>query len=69
VTNDDQPEAGRRGSGPAARSQTRVSTEIHGFSQPGAAPTPWPVAREQIAAAETFWISTVRPDGRPHVTR
>jgi hypothetical protein len=46
----------------------RVSTEIHGFSQPDAVPTPWPVAQEQITAAETFWISTVRPDGRPHVT-
>jgi len=45
-----------------------VSTEIHGFSQPGAVPTPWPVAQEQITAAETFWISTVRPGGRPHVT-
>ncbi|MGH2938922.1 MAG: pyridoxamine 5'-phosphate oxidase family protein [Solirubrobacterales bacterium] len=45
-----------------------VSAEIHGFSQPGAVPTPWPEAQEQIATAETFWISTVRPDGRPHVT-
>jgi hypothetical protein len=45
-----------------------VSTEIHGFSQPDAAPTPWPEALEQIAAAETFWLTTVRPDGRPHVT-
>jgi len=45
-----------------------VSTEIHGFSQPGAAPTRWPAALEQITAAETLWISTVRPDGRPHVT-
>ena len=24
---------------------------------------------EQVAGADTFWISTVRPDGRPHVTR
>jgi hypothetical protein len=23
---------------------------------------------EQVAGADTFWISTVRPDGRPHVT-
>jgi general stress protein 26 len=46
----------------------RVSTEIHGFTQPGAEPTAWPVALGQIAAAETFWLSTVRPDGRPHVT-
>jgi hypothetical protein len=26
------------------------------------------VGREQVASADTFWISTVRPDGRPHVT-
>ena len=45
-----------------------VITEIHGFSQPDADPTPWPLAKERIGAAETFWISTVRPDGRPHVT-
>jgi Pyridoxamine 5'-phosphate oxidase len=49
-------------------SDDRVAAEIHGFSQPGADPTPWPAALEQIVAAETFWISTVRPDGRPHVT-
>ena len=48
--------------------QSRVITEINGFSRPGAEPTPWSVALEQITAAETFWISTVRPDGRPHVT-
>ncbi|WP_372347279.1 pyridoxamine 5'-phosphate oxidase family protein [Streptomyces sp. KL116D] len=38
------------------------------YSSPGAAPVPWPVAERQLAAAELFWISTVRPDGRPHVT-
>jgi hypothetical protein len=67
VTNDDSPGARQRGSG-SDRSRTPVSTEIHGFSQPDAGPTPWPVALEQITAAETFWLSTVRPDGRPHVT-
>ena len=45
-----------------------VRAEIHGFSQPNATPTPWPVGLEQIIDAETFWLSTVRPDGRPHVT-
>jgi general stress protein 26 len=38
------------------------------FSSPGASPTPWPEARGQLSAAEVFWVSTVRPDGRPHVT-
>lgn len=45
-----------------------VTAEIHGYSHPDATPTPWKVGREQVLAAETFWLSTVRPDGRPHVT-
>lgn len=45
-----------------------VTAEIHGYSHPDATPTPWEVGREQVVAAETFWLSTVRPDGRPHVT-
>jgi hypothetical protein len=38
----------------------QVTAEIHGFSQPGAEPTPWPAALERIAAAETFWDYSVR---------
>src|SRR5438128_145585 len=38
------------------------------FSQPGAKPTPWADVRRTIEDAELFWISTVRKDGRPHVT-
>jgi hypothetical protein len=45
-----------------------VIAEIHGYSHPDAMPTPWEVGRDQVAGADTFWISTVRPDGRPHVT-
>ena len=45
-----------------------VTAEIHGYSQPDATPTPWEVGREQVAGTDTSWISTVRPDGRPHVT-
>jgi len=47
---------------------TDVTAEIHGYSHPDASPTPWEVGREQVMAADTFWLSTVRPDGRPHVT-
>ena len=39
-----------------------------GFSSPDATPTDWTTAIEQLESAELFWISTVRPDGRPHVT-
>jgi general stress protein 26 len=38
------------------------------FSEPGAKPTSWEETLEAIEQAEIFWISTVRTDGRPHVT-
>jgi len=38
------------------------------FSAPDATPTPWPQVRDLLERAELFWISTVRDDGRPHVT-
>jgi hypothetical protein len=37
------------------------------FSDPDATPTPWAEVRVLIDESELFWISTVRPDGRPHV--
>ncbi|MFZ0249597.1 MAG: pyridoxamine 5'-phosphate oxidase family protein [Acidimicrobiales bacterium] len=45
-----------------------VTAEIHGFSEPDATPVPWTAAIEQLRAADTYWLSTVRRDGRPHVT-
>jgi general stress protein 26 len=38
------------------------------FSSPDAVPTPWSHALAELDAAEVYWLSTVRPDGRPHVT-
>jgi hypothetical protein len=38
------------------------------FSSEGATATAWEEARGRFARAEIYWISTVRPDGRPHVT-
>jgi uncharacterized pyridoxamine 5'-phosphate oxidase family protein len=38
------------------------------FSSPGAKPTDWAEGRRCIEGAEVFWLSTVRSDGRPHVT-
>lgn len=38
------------------------------YSVEGATPTDWSEARERLEAAEVYWLSTVRPDGRPHVT-
>ncbi len=45
-----------------------VTAEIHGCSEPNSAPTPWAAGLEQLRVADTYWLSTVRPDGRPHVT-
>ncbi|HMJ76706.1 MAG TPA: pyridoxamine 5'-phosphate oxidase family protein [Iamia sp.] len=38
------------------------------FSMEGAPPVPWPDARQALEEAGTYWLSTVRSDGRPHVT-
>jgi nitroimidazol reductase NimA-like FMN-containing flavoprotein (pyridoxamine 5'-phosphate oxidase superfamily) len=38
------------------------------FSEPDAVPTAWDETLRVLVAAELFWISTVRADGRPHVT-
>jgi PPOX class probable F420-dependent enzyme len=38
------------------------------FSAADATPTPWSVAAEALARAELYWLTTVRADGRPHVT-
>ena len=38
------------------------------FSSEGATATAWDEARERFAGAEIYWITTVRQDGRPHVT-
>jgi general stress protein 26 len=38
------------------------------FSDPDAEPTSWDDAVRALESAELFWITTVRADGRPHVT-
>ncbi len=38
------------------------------FSSDGATPIPWAEARGHLEKAEIYWLATVRPDGRPHVT-
>jgi general stress protein 26 len=38
------------------------------FSEPGAAAPSWDEVADVLARSEMFWLSTVRRDGRPHVT-
>src|SRR5262245_60584287 len=38
------------------------------FSAEDAIATDWPQVRNRLDQAEVYWLTTVRPDGRPHVT-
>jgi general stress protein 26 len=38
------------------------------FSDPASDPTPWADTETALARAELYWLTTVRADGRPHVT-
>lgn len=54
---------------PLTELDARYSSALN--PRPGAADvtaTEWAVARRELQAAEIFWVSTVRPDGRLHVT-
>jgi nitroimidazol reductase NimA-like FMN-containing flavoprotein (pyridoxamine 5'-phosphate oxidase superfamily) len=50
---------------PDAQPRTRLDPR---YSQSAATATDWSDALKMLTEAELFWISTVRPDGRPHVT-
>ena len=46
-----------------------VTTEIdERYSDPDVSATGWDQARASWKAAQIYWLATVRPDGRPHVT-
>jgi nitroimidazol reductase NimA-like FMN-containing flavoprotein (pyridoxamine 5'-phosphate oxidase superfamily) len=43
-------------------------TELSAFSSADAAPTEWATGRRELRDAKIYWLATVRPEGRPHVT-
>ena len=44
-------------------------TDLHSaFSSKDASATGWAEGRQVLEEARLYWLSTVRPDGRPHVT-
>ena len=45
-----------------------VTTIDSRFSDPAATAAGWAETSKALESAELFWISTVRTDGRPHVT-
>jgi general stress protein 26 len=49
--------------------ETEPVAELNeGFSEPGAATRPWAEVADVLSRSEMFWLSTVRRDGRPHLT-
>jgi general stress protein 26 len=38
------------------------------YSAPSASPTSWNETQQELEKAELFWLTTVRADGRPHMT-
>ncbi|MFD6275144.1 pyridoxamine 5'-phosphate oxidase family protein [Streptomyces sp. NPDC060209] len=57
------------GQQPTTELDARYSSALN--PRPGAADvtaTQWDEAQQQLETAEIFWVSTVRPDGRLHVT-
>ena len=38
------------------------------FSSPDASPSSWHEVQERLEGAQTYWLTTVRVDGRPHST-
>ncbi|GAA1116158.1 pyridoxamine 5'-phosphate oxidase family protein [Nocardiopsis composta] len=53
--------SGASGGGPVTEIDERYGSE-------GAEATPWPQGRAVLEKAGIYWLTTVRPDGRPHVT-
>jgi general stress protein 26 len=45
-----------------------ATTLNQAYSDPAATAVEWDETRRVLETAELFWISTVRADGRPHVT-
>jgi predicted pyridoxine 5'-phosphate oxidase superfamily flavin-nucleotide-binding protein len=49
--------------------ETDPTAELNeGFSEPGATARPWTEVAGVLSQTEMFWLSSVRRDGRPHVT-
>jgi general stress protein 26 len=53
---------------PLMAATTPISELNTDFSSPEATARPWSDVENVLITAKMFWISTVRPDGRPHVT-
>ncbi len=49
-------------------SMTPTTSLDERFSDPGTEAVAWSATQQVLEEAELFWVTTVRPDGRPHST-
>jgi general stress protein 26 len=46
-----------------------ATTELDArYGEEGVAPTPWSAVEEALTRAELYWLTSVRPEGGPHMT-
>jgi nitroimidazol reductase NimA-like FMN-containing flavoprotein (pyridoxamine 5'-phosphate oxidase superfamily) len=62
----DEDDAGLRADAP--RVDRPVAPTVYGFARATAPLLAWDVVEERLRYARNYWLATVRPDGRPHVT-
>jgi general stress protein 26 len=48
--------------------ETDPVTKLGAFSSDDAVPTEWARGLSELQDAQVYWLTTVRPEGRPHVT-
>ncbi len=51
----------------AQRDRATAAAAISGHTTPPTTAMPWAEARRRLADAQTYWLATKAPDGRPHV--
>lgn len=53
---------------PPPRVDRPTAPSVYGFARATAPLLTWEAVEGQLRAARDYWLATVRPDGRPHVT-
>jgi hypothetical protein len=63
-------EVGSEGRNPLTEPVEHDRPHVSGYGIPSRAEglLPWSFVEERMVAARDYWVATVRPDGRPHIT-
>src|SRR5215813_11979845 len=62
------PDIPARATGGVSMQDPTTTIDLAHSGSPDNVATPWEKTRRALETAEVFWLSTVRADGRPHVT-